>query len=283
MRYQYRVGALRNNGSTVQPNDWSDVATKKYKKEYSHAPWAHLYYDDGIYFRIRGPSVLTGVIDSYELQWRQRGAGDPTRWANLTDLPDPDSNWIWYDLLERDLLRECYDVQFCVRADYTDGYDSLWVKTSVHWDWHSGCDDLFAPQGSQSTVSEGGGEDLPSLVTTDGHLQIDGTPALGNIQPGIDEEEDWFRMELTAGQSYRIDVKGSAPSDYGGILDDPFARIANWLGGNLFDTDDIEPTNLEINPIGGLVSVNEGAGNNPRFEIDVHTTGTYTVSIVRTE
>ena len=38
--------------------------------------------------------------------------------------------------------------------------------------------------------------------------------------------------------------------------------------------DDIEPTNFDIG-IHGLFSNYHGAGNNPRFETDVHTTGTY--------
>lgn len=151
MTYQYRVGALRNNGYTVQNNDWSDVVTIEYEKE-------------GLPRPVRAPLLRQLLRDLFQApqsvghdRHRQQPratmaaarAGKPTKWANLTDLPNPDSSWFWYCVSH--LLRECYDVQFRVRANYTDGYESLWVKISAHWGWHSG-HDLFAPQGSQSTV-----------------------------------------------------------------------------------------------------------------------------------
>ena len=57
-----------------------------------------------------------------------------------------------------------------------------------------------------------GATDLPTDTGTPGVVEVDGFDARGTI--GVHHDTDWFAVELEAGRTYRIDMKG-------GILIDP--------------------------------------------------------------
>ena len=59
-------------------------------------------------------------------------------------------------------------------------------------------------------------DDFTSTSATSGRVDVDGS-ATGEIEEALDN--DWFRVNLVAGQTYQIDVKGSPTGD--GTLDDP--------------------------------------------------------------
>ena len=68
------------------------------------------------------------------------------------------------------------------------------------------------------------GADLPANATTSGVVKVDGLAARGAIfKPvlvertgggeGYDFDTDWFAVELEAGRTYRIDMKGKTPTN----------------------------------------------------------------------
>ena len=69
------------------------------------------------------------------------------------------------------------------------------------------------------SVSEPYGEDLPTNTSTIGRVAVGGT-ATGNI--GSTGDRDGFAVELVAGRTYIIDLRGSPTGD--GTLDDPYLR-----------------------------------------------------------
>ena len=76
-------------------------------------------------------------------------------------------------------------------------------------------------------------DDFAASTSTTGTVAVGGTQS-GSIETGSDV--DWFRVSLTAGTSYRIDLRGSASS--GGTLSDPFLALRNSSGTLLVDDDD---------------------------------------------
>ena len=131
------------------------------------------------------------------------------------------------------------------------------------------------------SISEPDGEDFPNDSTTRGYVAADGDPATGNL---TSLDTDRFKVGLEAGRSYRIDLKGNEPSDYGGTLSYPglvlFGRSGEVLahGGNV-----ITQTNRHGNPALPGVGISDrygGAGNNARLEIEVHITGVYILAVL---
>ena len=63
------------------------------------------------------------------------------------------------------------------------------------------------------------GADLPANATTSGVVEVDGLAARGTIdkpvfvERGYDFDTDWFAVELEAGRTYRIDMKGKTPTN----------------------------------------------------------------------
>ena len=76
------------------------------------------------------------------------------------------------------------------------------------------------------SVSEGA-TDLPNDNSTPGRVAV-GDTATGTI--GTAREEDWFAVELVAGRTYVIDLRGSPTGD--GTLSDPYLRGIHDAGGN---------------------------------------------------
>ena len=62
-------------------------------------------------------------------------------------------------------------------------------------------------------------DDFPSTVDTTGTVEVGGT-ATGEIE--YETDWDWFAVELAAGQSYTIEMKGRSTND--GTLYSPYLR-----------------------------------------------------------
>ena len=152
----------------------------------------------------------------------------------------------------------------------------------------------FTAQGSMATVSEGT-VDLPINATTTGYVQVSGDPAYGEIESNADR--DWFKVDLVAGQTYRVDLKGNEATDYGGTLPRPILSLSDPATNLITDTTDIVPIVGTHDPVSGFFDFNSGEGENSRLQFKVKTSGTYfleageskseqgtyTLTVVRTE
>ena len=74
-------------------------------------------------------------------------------------------------------------------------------------------------QSTPQTVSEPAGEDFARNSSTSGRVAV-GDTATGRI--GSNGDRDWFAVELVAGRTYVIDLRGSPTGD--GTLSDPYLR-----------------------------------------------------------
>ena len=68
-------------------------------------------------------------------------------------------------------------------------------------------------------------DDYGSTISTTGSVSVGGSTP-GSIETAGDT--DWFRITLTAGQTYQFDLRGSASG--GGTLPDPFLRLRDSAG-----------------------------------------------------
>ena len=126
--------------------------------------------------------------------------------------------------------------------------------------------------------------------------KVSGDPLEDDIN--INSDRDYYKVDLVADQSYRINLRGSA--DDGGDLEDPQLLLVD--ANNAFLTDDtkVEQTNKgDGSPGNGVSDRNSGEGVNARIEMDVKTgaggayyiaamssgssNGTYTLTVVRTK
>ena len=78
------------------------------------------------------------------------------------------------------------------------------------------------------TVPEPAGADLAADPSTTGRVAV-GETATGNIESAGDR--DWFAVELVAGRTYTIDLRGRPTAD--GTLSDPYLRGIHDAQGNL--------------------------------------------------
>ena len=83
-------------------------------------------------------------------------------------------------------------------------------------------------QSTPQTVSEPAGEDFSAGASTSGRVAV-GDTATGNI--GSNGDRDWFAVELEAGRTYVIDLRGSPTDD--GTLSDPHLGGIHDSDGNL--------------------------------------------------
>ena len=84
------------------------------------------------------------------------------------------------------------------------------------------------PQTTGQTESEPAGADLAAGPSTTGRVAV-GETATGNI--GSAGDRDWFAVELVAGRTYTIDLRGRPTDD--GTLSDPYLRGIHDAQGNL--------------------------------------------------
>ncbi|MGE4062357.1 MAG: pre-peptidase C-terminal domain-containing protein [Rhodospirillaceae bacterium] len=107
--------------------------------------------------------------------------------------------------------------------------------------------------GSPSTTPTA--DDYPASTATSASVAVGGT-ATGRIDDSSDE--DWFRVALTAGTTYRIDVRGYDSG--GGTLLDPYVRILNPSLSQIASDDD------------------SGTGTDSQILYTVTATGTYYIA-----
>ena len=111
---------------------------------------------------------------------------------------------------------------------------------------------------SLSLSDLGGFDDFPEDVSTTGTVRVNGT-ATGQIDDAGDR--DWFAVELEAGRTFRIEVRG-APTD-NGTLSDPYLRGIHNQRGELLPS---------------TTNDDGGDGLNSLLEFTAPETGTYYVS-----
>ena len=101
-------------------------------------------------------------------------------------------------------------------------------------------------------------DDHPATTATTGAVAVDGS-VRGDIEtPG---DLDWFAVDLTAGTTYQIDLKGSTTGD-----------------GTLWDPDLIGVHSATGSIIGGTAASGGGDGLNSRLEFTATSTGTHYVA-----
>ena len=101
-------------------------------------------------------------------------------------------------------------------------------------------------------------DDFPATVDTTGTVEVGGSAA-GEIE--YETDWDWFAVDLEAGQSYTIDLRGRSTND--GTLYSPYLR-------GIYDA--------EGNQIPGTTDFDGGAGYNSRLHFTAETDGTYYVA-----
>jgi hypothetical protein len=79
-------------------------------------------------------------------------------------------------------------------------------------------------------------DDYTANTSTTGAIAVGGS-FTGRLETSTDM--DWFAVTLTAGQSYRIELRGSATG--GGTLSDPYVRVRSPSGATLASDDDSGP------------------------------------------
>ena len=127
------------------------------------------------------------------------------------------------------------------------------VAVGAWRDWYTGTYTV--------AVEELPGDDYAASTATTGRVEVGGS-ATGEITQIVGgRDRDWLAVELEAGKTYRIDVKGSATGD--GTLRDPWLfAIFNKYGGLRAYGDD-----------------NGGEGRNSRKDFVPDTSGTYYVEV----
>ena len=114
------------------------------------------------------------------------------------------------------------------------------------------------PPPIRTSVSEPAGEDLPADATTTGAVAVDGK-ATGNIETAGDR--DWFEVDLVAGRTYTIELRGSPTAD--GTLSDPYLYGIHNAAGNL---------------IANTTNDDGGDGLNSRVTFTATATGTFYIA-----
>ena len=113
-------------------------------------------------------------------------------------------------------------------------------------------------QSTAQTVSEPSGEDFARDPSTSGRVAV-GDTATGRI--GSNGDRDWFAVELVAGRTYVIDLRGSPTDD--GTLRDPLLH-------GIYDADG--------NRISGTLNDDGGQGYNSRVTFTVIESGTHYIA-----
>ena len=111
---------------------------------------------------------------------------------------------------------------------------------------------------SVTDVTDGVPDDFAAGTGTSGSVEVGGS-ATGDIE--ISYDRDWFAVELEAGTTYRIDLKGSWTGD--GTLDDPYLR-------GVYDANGVR--------LPGTRDDDGGAGRNSYVEFTAEEAATYYVA-----
>ena len=142
------------------------------------------------------------------------------------------------------------------------------------------------PANVQENVSEPDGQDLPADTTTTGRIAVGGSVTgmierIVNVHHEGASETDWFAVELVAGTTYRMDLKGSTTGH--GTLYDPYLYgIFDSDGNRIPNTandDSYSPSRnswVEFTPEeDGTYFIAAGA-----YAGEAKNTGTYTLTVI---
>ena len=113
-------------------------------------------------------------------------------------------------------------------------------------------------QSTPQTVSEPAGEDFSANPSTSGRIAV-GDTATGRIETAY--ERDWFAVELVAGRTYVIDLRGSPTGD--GTLWDPYLH-------GIYDSDG--------HRISNTTDDDGGQGHNSRVTFTATESGTHYIA-----
>ena len=117
--------------------------------------------------------------------------------------------------------------------------------------------------------------DFPETTATTGRVEV-GASATGNIYPLFDQ--DWFKVDLEAGKTYQIDLKGEGG---GGTLDDP--RLYNIRDSDGDEIDETANDDLDFdNDILDSQIIYTPTTTGAYYLVAAHAgqgTGTYTLSV----
>ena len=122
------------------------------------------------------------------------------------------------------------------------------------------------------------GADLPNDATTAGWVKVNHDPYPLKSGTITRNDKDAYRVDLVAGKSYRIDVKGNESAGYGGTLSDPFVQLLRHNGAVITSVNHVDLLNSGTTA-GGIVNDNYGPGNNARLDITAGATGSYLISV----
>lgn len=139
------------------------------------------------------------------------------------------------------------------------------VLTDLTSDDIAGIRAIYGTPSTTPTVDE-----YPGNVATSATLAVGGS-ITGRIDNTTDE--DWFRVTLTAGTIYRIDLRGNDSN--GGTLLDPFVRLLN-SGGTVLVSDDDSGTGTDSQILYAVTSTGIHYISAGGFQGDQ---GTYTLSL----
>ena len=133
------------------------------------------------------------------------------------------------------------------------------------------------------SYTEPAGADLDTGINTAGWLNVGDDPyprKSGNVAPLNDE--DSFHVDLEAGKSYRIDVKGNERADYGGTAPDTIMSLIMPTPTSATLLNPIQDVVFHISAGGalseGMIAFSGGQGANARLEIAVNTSGQFKIA-----
>jgi len=127
-----------------------------------------------------------------------------------------------------------HEIGHSIGLGHEDDFDTVMssisdgVLTDLTSDDIAGARAIYGTAGSTPPTVD----DYAATTATTGAVTVGGS-VTGRVDTTSDE--DWFRITLTAGVSYRIDLRGLDSS--GGTLLDPYVRLLN-SGGSVLATDD---------------------------------------------
>ena len=133
------------------------------------------------------------------------------------------------------------------------------------------------PTGEPANVSEPSGDDFSASTATSGEVDVGGS-VTGEIASATDR--DWFKVELEAGKTYQIDLKGEDGG--GGTLEDPFLDNIRDSSGSVIDgtsNDDVDPEN-DIYDSQIIFTPTTAGTYYLVASLSTTNTGTYTLSVI---
>ena len=129
---------------------------------------------------------------------------------------------------------------------------------------------------------EPSGADLPNDTTTAGWLEVGYDPYPGKSgRVAYSSDGDAFWVDLEAGKSYRIDVRGNETADFGGTAPDTIMSLTMPEATSATLLNPIQDIVSHIAPGGvlsqAMIATGGGQGDNARLDIRVNTSGQFLI------